>query len=113
MLATVVASVACNPPPPDARSYVERVAAERVEKDKFLATSSDSPVPKSKTAELLPLEYYAIDPNYNAPAALTPSNDNTTIMMPTSAGTADPMRKVGTLQFTLKGQTLTLTAFAP
>ena len=67
MLATIVASSACNPPPPDTRSYLERIAADRAEKDKFLATSSDSPVPKNKAGELLPLEYYPIDPEYNVP----------------------------------------------
>ena len=62
---------------------------------------------------LLPLVYYPVDPSYNVPAALKPSDDRTTIMMPTSAGTEDPMRRVGTLEFTLKGQPMTLAAFAP
>lgn len=112
-LSVVLATAACNPKPPDERGYVERLAAARAEKDTFLRTSLDSPVPENRKAELLPLAYYPIDPEYNVPAALKPSDDTSTIMMPTSAGTEDPMRKVGTLEFTVKGQTMTLTAFAP
>jgi uncharacterized protein (DUF1684 family) len=70
-------------------------------------------VPDKRKDEFLPLSYYPVNPEFNVPAALKPSNDDSTIMMPTSAGTADPMRKVGTLEFTLKGEILSLVAFAP
>lgn len=92
---------------------MKRIAAARVDKDTFFQTSSDSPVSGSQKAALLPLVYYPVDPSFNVPAALKPSDDRTTIMMPTSAGTEDPMRRVGTLEFTLNGQTMTLAAFAP
>ena len=104
---------ACNPKPPDETDYVERIAAARSEKDTFFQTSSESPVPEGRKAVMLPLEYYPIDPSFNVPAALKPSDDPRTIMMPTSAGTEDPMRRVGELEFTFQGQTMRLVAFAP
>lgn len=113
LLICLVATTACNPKPPDETDYVKRVAAARADKDVFFQTSSDSPLSGSAKAAFLPLVYYPVDPSFNVPAALKPSNDQTTIMMPTSAGTEDPMRRVGTLEFTLNGQTLTLAAFAP
>ena len=108
-----LAAAGCNPKPPDETDYVKRIAAARAEKDTFFQTSSESPVSGSNKALMLPLVYYPVDPTFNVPAALKPSDDRTTIMMPTSAGTEDPMRRVGTLEFTLHGQTMTLAAFAP
>jgi len=109
----VVAATACNPRPPDETDYVARIGAARLEKEAFFKTASESPVPESRKGELLPLAYYPIDPSYNVPAALKPSDDDATVMMPTSAGTADPMRRAGTLEFTVMGQTMRLAAFAP
>ena len=109
----ILAVAACNPRPPDETDYVKRITIARSEKETFFKTSSESPVPESRKGELLPLAYYPIDPSYNVPAALKLSDDDTTIMMPTSAGTADPMRRVGTLEFTIMRQTMRLAAFVP
>ena len=68
-------------------------------------------MPKARHAEFLPLAYFPIDPEYNVPAVLKPIDDRTVIEMPTSTGTSRKMRRVGTLEFTLKGQPLKLTAF--
>lgn len=103
----------CNPKPTDERSYVERVTAARAVKDSYLRDDRDSPVPANRKDELLPLLYYPIDPAQNIPAVLKPSSDERTIMMSTSAGTQDPMRHVGTLEFAVSGQSMKLSAFAP
>jgi uncharacterized protein (DUF1684 family) len=113
---TVVAlhAVACSAPkPPDDTDYTTGVIRAREEKDEYLRTSPDSPVTESGRQTFLPLAYYDVDPSYMVPAALRPSDDSSTIMIPTSAGTQDPFRKVGTLEFTLHGETLKLTAYAP
>lgn len=112
VLACAVATVAlaCNPKPPDEADYVAQLAANRAGKDaEFLR--APEPVPASRKAELLPLEYYPIDPVYNVPGALKPSSDSPTMMMPTSSGQQREMRRVGVLEFTLKGRPLKLTAF--
>ncbi len=73
--------------------------------------ASDSPIPKGERGTLLPLAYFPIDPAYSVPAILRPTADTTVMPIPTSTGAPRQMRKAGTLEFTLKGQPLKLTAF--
>ena len=101
---------ACNPKPPDEGSYIERLTAARAAKDAQFRRES-TPVPEARKDKLLPLDYYPIDPQYNVPAVLTPSNDPTVILMPTTAGKQDRYRRAGRLDFTLHGEPMTLTAF--
>jgi len=100
----------CNPPPPESGNYQERISALRAAINEQFQKSSD-PVPDSRKARLLPLEYYAIDEAYNVPASLTPSDDPTILEMQTSTGQMRRERRAGMLQFTLQGQPMTLTAF--
>jgi uncharacterized protein (DUF1684 family) len=99
-----------NRPPDDPKAYAQQIAADRAAKDAAFAASSD-PVPANRHAELLPLAYFPIDPSYRVPAAFRASDDPTVLKMPTSTGTERDMRRVGTLEFTLKGTPLALTAF--
>jgi len=102
---------ACSSKPPiDTRDYAQRISAERAEKDQAFLQKND-PVPDAKKGELLPLGYFPIDPAYDVPASLTPSDDPTVIDMPTSTGAPRKMRKAGTLTFSLKGQSFSITAF--
>src|SRR5204863_521824 len=55
--------------------------------------------------------YFPIDPAYDVPATLEPSNDQTIGEMKTSSGAPRKVRIAGTLVFTLKGQQLRITAF--
>jgi uncharacterized protein (DUF1684 family) len=115
-LAAVLAlaiTAACSAPPPsdDPADYVRDIAASRAEKDAAFRNASDSPIPGPRRAELLPLEYFAPNPDYSVPAALTPVGPREIIQMPTSTGQTRSMERVGRLSFTLKGQTMTLGAF--
>jgi uncharacterized protein (DUF1684 family) len=104
---------ACRPPNPlDETDYVSRITAMRAAKDREFERSAE-PVPENRKAELLPLRYYPIDPAYAVPAALKPSPHSPTVMMVTSTGTQEEMRRAGQLEFTLRGQPLKLTAFVP
>ena len=107
----VLATACSNRPPDDPKSYVDEIAVARTAKDSNFRTASNSPVPENRRAELLPLAYFPIDPDYKVGAVLKPSNDTTVIQMPTSTGGLAQMRRVGTLEFTVKGHPLTLTAF--
>jgi uncharacterized protein (DUF1684 family) len=108
----LLTSAACGGGPPDDGSYATKIAADRAAKDAaFLA--GDDPIPGPRHAEFLPLAYFPIDPEYNVGAVLKPSTDPTIVEMPTSTGGADEFRRAGTLEFSLKGQPLTLTAFVP
>src|SRR5712691_8960864 len=109
VLALVFAS-ACGPRPPEPKDYAARLAADRAAKDAAFQSGSD-PVPAARHAELLPLAYFPIDPGYDVPAVLQPTDDRTVFQMPTSSGAPRDMRRVGSLEFTLKGQPLKLTTF--
>ena len=87
-----------NKPPENEGDYVAQVAAERAEKDAAFQRASD-------------LVYFPIDPSYKVPAVLKRVDDPTIIEMPTSTGTSRRMRRYGTLEFSLKGQPMKLTAF--
>ena len=107
----VLSCVSCSSRPPETtRDYVSKIAADRAAKDAAFA-KSDDPIPTSRHAELLPLAYFPIDPEYDVPAQFKPIDDPTIIEMPTSTGAQRKMRRVGTLVFSLKGQPLKLTAF--
>jgi uncharacterized protein (DUF1684 family) len=102
---------ACGSKPPDEpRDYAARIAAGRGAKDAAFQREGE-PIPANRKAEFLPLAYFPIDPDYNVPAVLKRIDDPTIIDMPTSTGTNRKMRRVGTLEFTLKSQPLKLTAF--
>jgi hypothetical protein len=103
-----------NPPPPETGDYTTRIQKARAAKDAAFqgpCCSDSSPVPDAKKKDFLPLAYYAIDESYNVAAVLTPSSDRTIFQMPTSTGQPRNERRAGTLNFTLHGQQMTLTAF--
>jgi uncharacterized protein (DUF1684 family) len=105
-------AVACSSPaPPTTKDYASKLENDRSDKDSQFQTASDSPIPPERRSEFLPLAYFPIDPDYDVPARLKPIDDRTVIEMPTSTGTQRKMRRVGTLEFSLKGQPLKLTAF--
>jgi uncharacterized protein (DUF1684 family) len=112
LVSALMAAVACSSKPPeDPKDYVASIAAGRAAKDNNFRNGSDSPVPKNRRDELLPLGYFPVAPEYKTGASLTPTNDTTVIQVATSTGAMRKMRRVGTLEFSLKGQPLKLTAF--
>ena len=110
LVALVVMAACSGRPPEDTRDYAQRIAADRTAKDALFQSGND-PIPAARKAELLPLAYFPIDPTYDVPASLEPSDDKTIIDMPTSTGAPRKMRKAGTLTFSLKGQPQSITAF--
>ena len=109
----IALSTACNPKPPDERDYVTRLTEARAEKDAQFQNASgrDAAIPENRKKDFLPLAYYPIDPSYDVPAVLKPSDDKRAIYIPTSSGQPRAERRAGTLEFTLQGQAMTLTAF--
>jgi uncharacterized protein len=92
--------------------YEEQVGAWRVEKDRFMRESSESPVAAENRASFPALPYFPINQEYRVPAALRPAEASDVLEMPTSTGQRRRMRRIGALEFTLKNQPLKLTAFA-
>ena len=102
----------CGRPAPGL-SYADRLTAERTSKDELFRTSSDSPIPQDRRAQLLPLAYFPPDESFVASAALAPAapGERAEVEMPTSTGKVRPMQRVGRLEFLLQGESLTLGAF--
>jgi uncharacterized protein len=116
-LVTVVlaALTACSsgPSAPDDDKYVEQLAAARAGKDQAFQQAPDSPIPTDKRDKILPLQYFPIDPQYAIPAVLRLSEERPVFDMLTSTGEPRRMQLVGTLEFTLGGETRSLGAFVP
>src|SRR5215210_3820834 len=112
LLLVAVAAVACTSGPPDESAYLQKVVEWRVERDKAWS-ESDDPIPAARHAEFLPLKYFAPDPNYTVPAELKLAATRPVVELPTSTGPLRRMQVVGTLEFTLNGQKLSLGALSP
>ena len=115
MLVTGLALAACNagnPPPAESEGdYASQIQAERAAKDDAFGKQPNEPIPPSKVKEFIPLKYFPPDPAYVVPASLNPSKERIVIEMLTSQGKVRKHHRAGVLQFTLKGQPLTLGAF--
>jgi hypothetical protein len=116
LIASISLLSACSsgPAPIDDRPYERQIAAYRADKDAAFRSSNDSPIPADKRAAFTALAYFPIDPAYRVPAFLTEDRTGSPVIieLETSKGKRDRLRRVGTLGFTLQGETQRLTAFA-
>jgi len=115
LMAAGIVAAACNagnPPPAESEGdYATQIQSARAALDRMYRDQPDKPVPAAKMNEFLPLKYFPPDPAYVVPASLTPSKERIVVEMPTSQGKIRKHQRVGVLDFTLKGQPLTLGAF--
>lgn len=89
---------------------MEREAARREARDRQFREDKD-PIPANKRDVMLPLRYYPPDESYTVAAALRLGQERPVVPMPTSTGTIRRYERVGVLEFTLKGESLSLGAF--
>ena len=113
VVAVLIGLAGCTsgPGPGDDSAYIKEVEQARAEKDRFFAEDPESPVPAARRAALLPLKYFPVDPNFSVPASLKLNDQRPVFEMPTSTGTIRKMQLVGSLQFALQGQPMSLGAF--
>ena len=116
-LATLISALGAGctsgPGAPVNQSQVTSVLQWRADKDAMFKTSDDSPLLPEARASFTGLSYWPIDTAYRVPAGLTQERSGSPVIieLQTSTNTKRRMQKVGTLGFTLKQQTLQLTAF--
>jgi len=112
MAAALVSGACTSGPaaPVDPQAYVKQITEARAIKDKAFRDEPE-PIPADKRDALLPLRYYPPDPSYTAPAELKLANERPVFEMPTSTGKLRRMERVGVLEFSLKGQPMSLAAF--
>ena len=107
-LALVVGACSSKP----VEDYATKIAAERALKDEMFRTGGkNSPILPNDVETFLPLSYFPVDESYSVPAELKPAPGNETLQMPTSTGKLRTVERIGTLEFTLKGQPFQLSAF--
>ena len=110
MLATACTS---GPPAPDDNRVRQSIEEWRNERERMFREGPDSPIPENKKATLLPIQYFPVDPSFIVPAALKLADERPVFEMPTSTGTLRRYQLVGTLEFRLQGQPMSLGAFVP
>jgi uncharacterized protein (DUF1684 family) len=104
----------CNagaPPPADDGDYAAQILATRAATDAAFRKRPNEPVPPHLMDKFLPLSYFPPDPEFLVPASLKLADERIVVEMPTSTGEMRKEERVGVLEFTLKGQPLTLGAF--
>lgn len=112
LLMAVTGACSSGPPPPeDTAAYAKTIEASRADKERYMREDPTTPITPAMRDVLLPLRYFPIDPSYNVPASLRLADERPVYEMPTSTGTIRRYQHVGTLQFVLQGQPMTLGAF--
>jgi uncharacterized protein len=110
--ALIAAGCTSGPPAPDESTYVQQIEEARAAKDRAWRETTD-PIPADRRDILLPLRYYPPDPAFAVPASLRLAGTRQVVEMPTSTGTLRRMELVGTLEFTVAGQKMSLGALVP
>ena len=108
----IAVAAGCTSAPPDDSEYLQKVLTWRADRDKNWSETTD-PIPAERRAEFLPLKYFPPDPSYVVPAELRLAQERPVVELPTSTGELRKMQIVGTLEFTLNGQKLSLGALSP
>jgi uncharacterized protein len=113
VIASALLLVRCGGGAPDANDgdYVQQLMRARAAKDEAFRNAPGEPVPRDAADKLIPLSYFPPDPEYVVPASLKEAAQRDVVDMPTSTGEVRKEERVGVLEFTLKGQPLTLSAF--
>ena len=99
--------------PVDGRPYEQQIREARSLKDAYFKSNEESPILPADRATFTGLPYFPVDPSYRVPAALREERQTppVIILMATSRDKPRRMQRVGTLEFTLHGEPLTLSAF--
>jgi hypothetical protein len=112
LIAAAALAAACSSRPPDESGYVDGTRSARAAKDAAFR-AADSPVPTEAREKFLPLAYFPVDPMYAVPAAFRedPPGARQRVEIQTSTHQVRQMERLGTLEFTLQGQALSLAAY--
>ncbi|MEQ1727646.1 MAG: DUF1684 domain-containing protein [Vicinamibacterales bacterium] len=113
VVAAMFTASACSNKPheEDPQDYVRKLTSGRAAKDADFQAGTDIIPSAELKARFLPLAYFPVDPTYNVLAGLKPATEDIQVMMPTSTGQRRNMRQVGRMEFTLRGEPMSLLAF--
>ncbi|MBT3271677.1 MAG: DUF1684 domain-containing protein [Spirochaetales bacterium] len=91
-----------------AREYRQSIENERIDIDRFMSLSSESPLLPADKADFAGLDYFPADVAFRATAHLTMFASQEIIEVPTSAGTYDRYSRFGELNFSLGQENFSL-----
>ena len=112
LVLVALTAIACSSGPSAGDDdYVKKLEAYRADKDQMMRDDPSSPIPRNLKTLLLPLRYFPPDPSFSTAASLRLADQRPVFEMPTSTGAIRRMQRVGVLDFTLKGQPMSLGAF--
>lgn len=95
----------------DEAAWRERVIDHREEKDEFLATHDQSPIPPDDRATFDSLDYFDVDAEYRVVARYSEAEDAEPVELETTQGPPATYQRVAVLGFTLDGDHHTLEAY--
>lgn len=90
-----------------------QLEAFRKQKNKFFMESQDSPILPEEKENFQGLNYYPVDLAYRVVAQLKPETNAGIFRVQTTTGEHKEYNRAGRLEFEIKGQHLSLTAFLP
>ncbi|MES3159997.1 MAG: DUF1684 domain-containing protein [Halorubrum sp.] len=95
----------------DDQAYVDRLRANRREKDEFFADHPQSPIPPEHRDAFDGLDYFTPDPKYRVEATVTVHDDPDPVEMETTASNPVRYLRVVTFRFELAGEAHTLAGY--
>lgn len=95
----------------DPDAWRDRLADHRAEKDDFLATHPQSPIPPADRDEFDGLDYFDLDTEYRVVARFERARETEAVPLETTQGPSQEYERVGVLGFQLGGDHHALTAF--
>jgi uncharacterized protein len=110
LVLTATFAACTSGPVDDEATFASALGAFRSAKDRAFE-QPDSPIPPERRPALLPLAYFPGQYAYRVPAVLRVEPTKVTLEMLTSTGQRRMMQRVGKLEFSLKGASMTLGAF--
>ncbi|MCB2204906.1 DUF1684 domain-containing protein [bacterium] len=93
--------------------YSLEVRKDRLEKDKYLMTSPNTPIKASDMEFFSGLDYFPVDKRYAFLTALRPLEDAEEVVIATSQDRPRQMLHIGELPFSINGEDFALQVYAP
>lgn len=97
--------------PEEEETWRRAISRFREEKDKFLHTGRDSPLPLGEKANFTGLKYFDPDPSFRFEARLQRASNPDAVIMATSKGTRHLFNRMGYFDLDIPGKTLQLHAY--
>jgi len=97
----------------DSESIVSQIRQDRLEKDSYFRADSSSPLLPEQRNDFSGLKYYPVDLNYRIETQIVEYSHKDTVVMMTTKQRKQPYLRWGWFDFTIHGNTDTLSVYKP